>query len=166
MELKDAIGILEKEASFNGWRGKHKDAFFAHAYVMEKPEGREWELGYFDPHDNMMEMFTIKDSKVSHEGATPVARAENAPPIKEVRMEEIQLTVGQAIERAEEIRKKEYSAEAPLRTFIIVQCIESGCIYNVTFFTKSFNVVNVKVSSKDGSVLRHSKEAMISGFGK
>jgi hypothetical protein len=65
-----------------------------------------------------------------------------------------------ALEIAEVERKKHYPAEMPLQTFFIIQDLGKGPIYNVTLFTKSFKTINIKLSAKDGTVLKHSAAAL------
>jgi hypothetical protein len=38
---------------------------------------------------------------------------------------------------------------------------EHGQIWNITIVTTTFSVINIKIDSKNGTVIKHSKESLI-----
>ena len=56
---------------------------------------------------------------------------------------------------ADDLQKKEYSVHAPAKKIVIIQSLDIGQVWNITFLTKTFKTLNVKIDSQDGSISAH-----------
>jgi hypothetical protein len=161
MELKQALQKLEKSAQFKKWKKTHAEAFLAHAFVMLDEANKDIvQFGFFDSKSDMMTPFMVEPKKISALPESEVFKSNQA--ITPLVMEHVQLTDEKALEIANEFRNKNYSAELPIKTFFIVQHLDIGCVFNITFFTKSLKTLNLKISVVDGKILKHSLESLIS----
>ena len=161
MELKQALQKLEKSAEFKKWKKTHAEAFLAHAFVMLDDANKDIvQFGFFDSKSDKMTPFMVEPKKVSELPESEVFKSEQT--ITPLVMKHVQLTDEKALEIANEFRNKNYPAELPIKTFFIVQHLDLGCVFNITFFTKSLKTLNLKISVVDGKILRHSLESLIS----
>jgi len=163
MELKQALQKLGKSAEFKKWKKTHAEAFLAHAFVMLDDANKDnVQFGFFDSKSDRMTPFMVEPKKVSALPESEVFKSEQS--ITPLVMEHVQLTDEKALEIADEFRKKNYPAELPIKTFFIVQHLDLGCVFNITFFTKSLKTLNLKISVVDGKIVKHSFESLISGM--
>ena len=79
--------------------------------------------------------------------------------------EEVKIIVEEAVNIANEFRKINYPREMIAKTFFIIQKTDLGVVYNISFFSGSFNVTNIKLSAVDGKILKHDLKAL-AGFDK
>ena len=163
MELKAALQKLEKSAKFKSWKKNHVNAFLAHAFVMLDEANKDIvQFGFFDSKSDKITTFIVEPKKISETPESEVFKSKQE--ITPLLMDEVRLTDGKALEIAEDYMKKNHPAEMPIKTFFIVQCLDIGCVFNITFFTKSLKTLNLKISVVDGKILKHSFEPLISGF--
>lgn len=163
MELKAAFEKLEKSSKFKNWKKTHADSFLAHAFVMLDEANKDIvQLGFFDKSSDMMTSFLVEPGKISEMPESEVFKSEQE--IMPLAMGEVKLTDEKALAIAEDYRTKNHPAELPIKTFFIVQHLDIGCVFNITFFTKSLKTLNLKISVVDGKILKHSLEPLISGF--
>jgi hypothetical protein len=151
MDFHDALKRLQGDEGFKTFLREHPSAFLAHAFW----SNNQWQLGYF--HDDTMTTFVI-ETEIKQLKDQEILRTEHE--IKRLDDRAVGVTMVKALEIAEVERKKHYPAEMPLQTFFIIQDLGKGPIYNVTLFTKSFKTINIKLSAKDGTVLKHSVAAL------
>lgn len=159
MELLTAIEQLESSAIFKDWKISHDDSFLVHAFVMfDEANANTWQLGVFSEQNNLMTTFLIETNEIKIIPDQEVLKSDVA--ILPLNVGGVKISSLEAMRKAQFVLKKEYSAESPLKVFFILQQLKDGAVYNVTFFTKSFKTVNVKVSAVDGSVIHFSLSAL------
>ena len=159
MELSTSIEQLESSAIFKDWRISHTDSFLAHAFVMfDEANADIWQLGFFSEQNNLMTTFLVEKTEIKIIPDQEVLKSDAA--ILPLKVADVRISSLEAMHKAQNVLKKEYSAELPLKVFFILQQLKDGAIYNVTFFTKSFKTVNVKVSAVDGSIIHYSLSSL------
>ena len=150
---------LESSSVFKEWKSSHDDCFLAHAFVMfDEANADIWQFGFFDEKNNLMATFIVdkQDVKVIPDQEVLKSDAEILP----LSVADIKISALEAMHNAQQVLKKEYSGEIPLKAFFVLQQLKNVAVYNVTFFTKSFKTVNVKVSAVDGSIIHFSLSAL------
>ena len=63
---------------------------------------------------------------------------------------------------ANKTREENYPKQLLFRNFVIIQMFEGRAVYNITFFTRSFKTINVKLSAENGEIIKHSLSDLIS----
>jgi hypothetical protein len=66
----------------------------------------------------------------------------------------VKIGAAEALERASAVQKKKYSAQTPMKGIIILQHLNIGTVWNVTFITQAFAALTVKVDAASGEILR------------
>lgn len=160
MELKDIVAKLEQSKEYKEWKESHKDTFLAHAFVMlDEPNKNTWQMGYFDSSKNKMTTFVVSSEKIDMIPDQEVLKTDQK--ITPLNVEDVTLTVAEALDLAQKARVEHYSKEITAKTFFIIQNLEAhGPVFNITYFTAAFKTVNIKISTKNGEVLHHSVQAL------
>ena len=55
----------------------------------------------------------------------------------------------------------EYKQETPFKIITILQKLDIGQVYNITYVTQSFKVLNFKIDSSNGKVLKKSLKSIM-----
>ncbi|MBI4142101.1 hypothetical protein HY484_04200 [Candidatus Woesearchaeota archaeon] len=159
MELQSAIQQLESSLIFKNWKSSNKDFFLAHAFVMfDEANADVWQLGFFNEKNNLMTTFIIDKNEIKIIPDQEILKSDNS--IVPLNVAGVRISSLQALHSAQLILKKNYSAESPLKVFFILQQIKNVAVYNITFLTKSFKTLNIKISAVDGSVIHSSLSAL------
>lgn len=157
MDLHQALKAVKASDVFKEFskKGKH---FLAHAFVMIDGDDQEWQIGYYCPDDDKMVSFVIDDPI---EALPPAEVLKSAVKIHELDPKDVKISPEEAVEIAEETRKKNYPADLPIKTFYLIQHLPEGAVYNLTYLTRSFKTINIKIIAKDGKVHKHSNEPLM-----
>ncbi len=156
MDLHQALKAIESCEEF---KDKPEDSYLAHAFVMTDAGKEEWQLGWFSPSEDRMISFIVGD-KIQR--LPPAEVLKDGGKILELKREEVKISPEKALEAAAELRKEHYAVQVPIRTFYLLQCIEDGTVYNITFVTKQLNTINIRVDAGTGEVARHSCAPLVS----
>jgi uncharacterized membrane protein YkoI len=70
-------------------------------------------------------------------------------------VEDVKIELDEAMKNARKFQEKEYPKEKSMKEIVILQKLDSGQVYNVTFVTQAFNTLNIKLDSKTGKVVKH-----------
>jgi len=152
MELKKALSKLEESFEFKEWREKNKDDYFSYAFYELNID--EWQIGYYNKKEDNITTFIInKGVKIM-----PHEEVFKKPDTKvnEIDLNKVKLTFAKIIDKASKFQKKKYSKEEASKIIVILQNLEGfGNVWNITFVTKAFNTLNMKLSVENGKVLEH-----------
>ena len=155
MDVKDAIASLEASDSFKEWKKKNPSYSLAHIFrMLDEPNENIWQIGYFSGRKNDIVTF------IMHQDSISITHPEEAfkdpgKMIKPLDIGLIKLSLAEALEKANEFRREAYKGQAPVKTIVILQNLDSGQVYNITLITDSFKTLNIKVSSLDGEIVSH-----------
>lgn len=163
MEFKEVVLFVENSSEFKEWRKSNSD-FLAHAFVLlDEANKGIWQIGYFNEKEKKATTFIFENGVISL--VPPQEILESGEKILPLEVNEVKITADEAVRIANEFRKINYPREMIAKTFFIIQKTDLGAMYNISFFSASFNVVNVKISAIDGKVLKHDVKAL-AGFDK
>ncbi|MFH1590746.1 MAG: hypothetical protein ABIC95_02350 [archaeon] len=154
MAIKDELERLAKSKAYKDFAKKHPDAKLAHAFIMmEKGNRSEWQIGYYlKGNDQVITFFMHEEIKTS-----PPSKIFKEPRKKVLPLdiEKVSMTFSQAFDAALEFQKEKYPTEKPAKILCILQHLEEGTVYNITFVTPAFNTLNIRVDAKAAEVTSH-----------
>ncbi len=146
---------LRKSKEYKEWKKNHTDFYLAHAFVMmDEPNKGEMQIGYYNDKTDRMATFIISPDKISVVPDQEVMKAEQH--IGELDSEKIKLTIEEALKISEKFLAENYKKEPIMKSFFIIQELEGMPMFNVTYLTSGFKAINIKISSIDGKIIKHS----------
>lgn len=153
-DIKQMKLTLEQSTEFQEWKKEHADSYLTHAFnVVEKGVFEKWQLGYYSKASGKITVFEIGEA-ITISPESEVFQEEKAL-VRPLNLENVKFSMGEAIEKAEELRKENYKQIFPDKIIIILQNIEQGQLWNLTIVGKTFDILNIKISSENGEVLQH-----------
>ncbi|MBR9691191.1 hypothetical protein GOV06_00220 [Candidatus Woesearchaeota archaeon] len=150
-KFEQALKILEKSKEFKDWKKKNKEAYLSYGFLIVQDGGSDWKIGYYHKKRDGVTSFNVGD-KITVEPEDDVFRKEKKE-VLGIDIKEIKYKLADAINIAVELQKKEFSAESPKKIIVILQKLDIGQIWNITFLTQSFSTLNIKVRSDTGEVV-------------
>ena len=155
MDFKKIIKEIEKSAEFKKWKNENSKAYLAHAFIMTDQQGNgEWQVGYYNPENELMTKAIIAEGKVDLKCEEVFKKPDSK--VGKLNLAKVKIDHPDAGKLAEELRKKTYTQELPLKTIAILQNIDNyGQVWNMTYFTMKFNTLNIKIDAETGEVKHH-----------
>lgn len=156
MEALKILGELHKSTDYKEWQKQNSDSYLAHVFTMvEHGKEIEWQVGYYDELKDAMATFTVRLGKIEAKPHEDIVK--DGSTIRKLELGKVKIDLKEALDILKEFRLKNYSAEIPDKTIVLLQHLEIGIVWNITFITKSFNTINIKLAADTGQILEHKK---------
>ncbi len=162
MDIKAVIKRLTADSEFNNWKKSNSGYYLVHCFKMLDPANRdEWQIGYYNGKKDRMVTFIVEPDDIRIVPEKDIFRQKKKK-IKEIDMKKVKLSLERILEKAKDFMKKRYSQEIAMKTIILLQHLNIGQVWNITFLTNSFKTLNLKINSEDGKVLKHELTSLLS----
>ncbi len=180
--VSQLVRAVESGNEFKEWRAGNKAAYLSSVFIMAgnvaqlkgSDSGNEWLVSYYDEDDDTFTTFSTSGSqRAAREQAFKKGRS-----LPRLDAESVQVGISKCAELAEAVRATSYKGEETSRIIVILQPLARGEIlagneagdgnsakalpkgsirpvWNITYITTSFNVINVKIDAESGKVLSH-----------
>lgn len=154
MPFRKFIEQIEQSNSFEEWKKEHKNFFIAHAFTMvEESMQQDWQIGYFDKDNGRITSFVFdREKNIKALPESEIFKEENKK-VHPLDLEKVKIDFEQALKTAEELQKTKYPTEKPAKKIVILQNLESGQVWNITYITHSLKTLNIKVDTEKGTIL-------------
>ena len=160
MQITNIINKLKESKEFKEWGEKNKGSFLAHVFKMLDDANRDdWQIGFYNK-DDTITTFVIANNEVKIANTENIFKRPEAK-IRKLDEEKIKIDITNALETAEKTQVKEYKQEEPMKIITILQSLDIGQVYNITYVTKTFKVLNFKIDSSNGKVLKKTLKSIM-----
>ncbi|MBI5392421.1 hypothetical protein HZA96_01005 [Candidatus Woesearchaeota archaeon] len=150
MNLKEIVRIVEQTQPFKDFKQQFPKAYLVHIFSMTK---QPLQLGYYDENAELITTFDVNNG-VQKEQSAPF-REPNKQAIKPLEITQVSFSLEEAEEIAATIQKEKYLREMIRESIIILQHLDIGQIFNITFITHSFKTLNIKIDASTRQVISH-----------
>ena len=79
----------------------------------------------------------------------------NNTKVYELKIDKLKVACRDAWKISDKIQKEKYPFLIPLKKITILQKLDIGQLWNITYITSSFKTLNIKVDSETGNILKH-----------
>jgi hypothetical protein len=160
MEILNLIKRLEESPEFKDWIEKNKGSFLAHIFKMlDDANQDDWQVGYYNK-DDTITTFILTPNEIKVAQTENIFKKPDAK-IEKLQKEKIKVDITLALQTAEKIQATEYKNEIPYKIITILQKLDMGQVYNITYITQSFKVLNFRIDSSSGKVLKKSLQPIM-----
>jgi flagellar motor protein MotB len=155
MDIKTLLEKLRKNSVFKKWHSDNKDSVLVHLFVLLEPGVMpNYDIGFYDFKKELMTSFTVDEnvSRIELNEAKEIFKEEGQ---KIVALDEkrIKTNIDEAVSSSLKLQREKYSQHEPMKQIVILQNIKEGQVWNITFVTKSFKTLNIKLDSETGKVV-------------
>ena len=158
LTVHEAMERLQDDTGFTSWKSSNPDSYLCHCLCMLGDEDA-WHIGYSNKDQSMM-TFVITRDDITQESSEEVFKKPETE-IKPLDFSNVDLTASQAVALAKEFQKKEYPQEVLSKYLIVLQHLDVGQVYNLTFVTLAMSTLNIKVDCKTGDILSHKRTTLM-----
>ena len=142
--LKKFLSNIKKSHEFKEWHKENKDSYLSDCFALLNDRYDinkiDWQGDYFSEKDNKVSI--KKDQKILKDKRDIV---------KELDVSKVKTNADDVIKKI----KEKYPDQIPNKIIVILQNIDIT-VWNITFVTRSFNVLNVKIDAENGDVIDES----------
>ncbi len=157
--MLELIKQLGSSDEFNNWKKDNKDSYFCSAFtIIEGKEKPVWQFDYYDAKNDRITSF-IMDKIIKRQGSEKAFKKAETN-IKEISLNDIKVDFDEALGLANQILNKNYQSNQANKIILILQNLEQP-LWNVTFLTSSFNLINVKISCQTGKLISRKIESLL-----
>ncbi|MFT4304229.1 MAG: hypothetical protein ACMXYG_06705 [Candidatus Woesearchaeota archaeon] len=154
ISVQHALELLDNDKSFKEWKKSSADSYLCHSLKMLDDEDA-WHIGFSNP-DGSITTFIVSDSSIEIDQPQEVFKHPDSK-ILPLNKQDLAITAEQALTIATDHLTKNYSKDLPSKNIIILQSLDIGQVYNITFITLSMSTINIKICSKTGEILEDKK---------
>ena len=169
MKLTKALETLEKSNTFLDWKKKSDEAYLAHLFgVIESKdtEVKSWQIGYYNPTKDALTVFAVDEADITIEHNETDAFKEENKKIHPITITEHTHDVKEILNICDTLQQEKYPTYEPIKQFLILQKLDENepQIWNVTYLSKAFNTLNIKIDAETGKVEEHKTLSLIDSF--
>ncbi len=155
MHPTELIPALEETETFREWKEKNPDAKIVHLFLLLDPgKDTKYDIGFYDPKKKLMTSFVadgeMKDIEISE---SKEIFTKDTASINPLDMSKVKTSFEQAMETCRKLQQEKYAKHEPLKEVVILQKLEQGQVWNITYITKTFQTLNIKVDAETGEVV-------------
>lgn len=158
--VKEKLAIMEDSDMFKDWRKRNPDSYLTHAFCMHDGTSiDEWQFGYYNKSRDKIATFVLDDD-VTLMPESDVLKKDDL--LNKLDIENVKIDVTKALEISKKLQEEKYKGQLPLKTIILLQHLNEGLVWNITYLTVAFKTLNIKVSAIDGKIADSSLKSLIS----
>ena len=176
--VSQLIEAVEKSTEFSAWRKTNRSAYLSSLFVMVKDIARlegeggnsnEWLLSYYDKDDDTFTTFSSLGSQMG----TKEQAFKKGKTLPELKAYAVKVQIWDSVKAAEQVRNSKYKREEASSLIAILQPLTDSEIFdsvagttakekknksqkpvwNLTYITASYNILNIKIDAETGEVL-------------
>ncbi|MBW2970967.1 hypothetical protein KY320_02280 [Candidatus Woesearchaeota archaeon] len=161
MKILEIFQRLEGSDCFRQWRNGKQMVLLAHAFnTIENGDIGEWQVGYYNPSSQLVSVFEV--SKSVRLVAEDEAFAAGAAGVKLLDINRIKIDYEVALGVALGLQAEKYPQVSDSKTILILQNLELGQVWNITFVSPGLEVLNIKVGTEMGEIIEESLKPLFS----
>jgi hypothetical protein len=155
MKVKQVLSDLRATKQFKEWHTKNKESKLVHVFVaLEHGVPPAYDIGFFDAKKNLMTSFVVdeitKEIQINESDEVFIEPGKSILPLDESK---IKIDLIDAENISQNLQKEKYKAHLPVKAILLLQNLEIGQVWNVTYITKSFQTLNMKIDSETGKII-------------
>jgi len=114
-------------------------------------ENSSWQIDFYEEITDTITSYTINNDKIEVSPKSEVFKEEKTK-IEELKLEDVKTNFKDILKKAKKLLKK--AKEEAAKTIIILQKQDTP-VWNISFITKKFNILNIKINATNGKVIEN-----------
>lgn len=155
MKVLEILKKFKQAKQFKEWHDKNKDAKLVHIFIMLDPgQPIKYDIGFYDFKKKLMTSFTV-DEELNEIQSSEDKEVFKKPGQKINPLEEPRLKIcfHDACAKCHELQQSKYKQHVPIKEVVILQNLDCGQVWNITYITKTFQTLNMKVDAETGEIV-------------
>lgn len=161
-QLKSLKKEVEETKNYKEWKEKNPNSYFVSAFFLGDKfysKSKEWQFDFYEADkDKVVSFIYGKDEPVKEEEIFKKTKDK----LGELVLEDIKFDLDKAIFTFEKIKSAKHPSETATKKLFILQVLEGKPVWNITYISSSFNILNIKIDAISGEVVSESFSSVLS----
>ncbi len=156
--MLEILKKLENSEEFKSWRQTHKDYLLSSCFrIIENTNKQPWQFHYYNKEKDKIVTFTISKQITIEPESKVFKKPEDVVEVLEIK--NVKLQPNKAIKKA--LKNDKYKSLEFTKTLLLLQQTQEP-IWNLSFFTSTYQILNIKLSAISGKLIHESFESLLS----
>ena len=148
-EIKEKISNIKKSPEYKKWINNNKEAYLCSVFCLSQEEDN-WQVDFYDTKTKLITNFFLQNNIILEN--TDKVFSKTQEKINELNIDEVKVDLDKIMNLIDSLVKGKYKNETAYKKIVILQNL-TEILWNITIIMSSFNILNVKISAKDGKIL-------------
>ncbi len=160
--IKDAVATIKEKEKFIKYKEENPESYLTSAFSMveyERMDDAFWQLDFYSPKTKKITSFVLHEKIEVKEEQDIFQKEKND--LMALDLKSIKINFREAIDTINEFIDNKYSGESPSKIIVILQATDNKPVWNITYLTKSFNILNIKLNAEDGTIIADKLESVL-----
>jgi hypothetical protein len=149
MEIKELVKRLNGSKPYKSWASQNPGFYLVHLLYMSKHAPQ---AGYYNEESDRIVTFEVGES-IEPSPTTEAFKEQRT--IEGLDIDGVKIDRAEAVGKAEKVKGEKNPKEILDSEILILQKVKGQTMYNITYFTKAFRTLNVKIDAATGEILSH-----------
>lgn len=157
MDPHQLLQALRETSLFRQWKEQHPKAECSHFFCRLTAAGglsSPWDIGFFNPDDGKITVFTEQQNGFEEKPADDVFKAPTDT-VEVLLMPLVKTQSDNILARCHELLPQYFPEEKVGEGFVILQTFRGQTIWNISFATAGLKFVNLKFDAQSGEKVAH-----------
>ncbi len=160
INVKEELNKLKKTKGFKEWQEKNKEDYLVSVFFMsDKP--KELQFDFYNKEKDLITSFSLNEKNIEKIEGSEILKS-NEKVLNKLNLDKL-ISFEEVVGTARKLQREKYKADIPYKTIVALQNLDNfGNVWNITFITHNFKVLNIKIDSSDGKILEHKLQDVFS----
>lgn len=153
--LQKTLEHVQQSPVFKAWHTDHPASYLSSFFkIIEQEDVEWWQVDFYYPKGDTITSFVVDDKvKLATKDAAIFKKPDSQ--VQALDLHSVVLDMKKALHIAEHLQQEKYHMEKPTRTIILLQNIHRT-MWNISFLTNAFKLMNIRIDAQTGDVLEDS----------
>lgn len=141
--------------TFQSWKKSNSGSYLSHFYCQLDTSFKQispWEIGFYNKKHDKITIFTV-NKEIGLKPEEEVFKKQGA--VEKLDLGRVKIDSQQALRIFQQTKQEHYSQEILLNGFLILQKFQNKTLWNISFATKSLNILNIKIDAFNKKAISH-----------
>ena len=147
--MLNSLSKLENSKEYKNWKSENKNSYLCSCFYLDN-EGN-WQFDYYLPKKDRIKTFIVEDNKIKELKDSKIFKKDDSA-LKRLDLNKVKIKFESAVELVDNLKDNKYKNENVIKRIIILQNIDKE-IWNITYLTSNFNILNIRIDANSGKIL-------------
>ncbi len=154
-DLHKTLEHVQQSAVFKAWFSEHPASYLSSFFkIIEGQDVEWWQVDFYYPKGDTITSFVVDDKvKLATKDGEVFKKPDDH--VQALDLHAVVVDVKKALQIAGQLQKEKYHMEKTSKTIVLLQHMHRT-LWNISFLTSAFRLVNIRIDAATGDVLEDS----------
>lgn len=155
--MLSSLSKLENSKEYKSWKNDNKDGYLCSCFHLDG-EG-DWQFDFYLPKKDKIKTFIVENNEVKELIDSKIFKKDDSV-LKKLDLNKVKVTFENAVDIVDNLKDSKYKSENIIKRIIILQNIDKE-VWNITYLSSSFNILNIRVDANSGKILSEKLDSVM-----